>query len=151
MSNYRILITGGTGFIGSSLCSKLLEMGHDLVVLTRSRNLKNTERLTFINDLEETEFEFDFVINLAGSPISVRWSKRNCDEIYNSRIDLTRKIVEKIHKAKNPPKAFLSGSAIGYYGTSQNEIFNEDSLPTKQNLFSETLPRLGKRGKKSRK
>jgi len=139
MSNSRILITGGTGFIGKNLCAKLSEMGHDLFVLTRNKNLKNTKKLKFINDLEEVEFDFDIVINLAGAPISVRWNKKNCDEIYNSRIETTRKIVAKINSAKNPPKALISGSAIGYYGTSETTIFNEKSLPTKQNYFSQKL------------
>jgi uncharacterized protein (TIGR01777 family) len=135
----KILITGGTGFIGSKLCLKLIELGFQLTVLSRKTNLINRDSISYINDLDQIEFDFDIVINLSGAPIAVRWSEKNQKEIYASRIDVTRKIVEKINQAKNPPSLFISGSAIGYYGTSESIVFNEKSLPTKENLFSQKL------------
>jgi uncharacterized protein (TIGR01777 family) len=137
---YKFLITGITGFIGSRLCDELLQDGHFIVGLTRQKNkISPHKNLIFINNLNEHEFNYDIIINLAGAPISVRWNPQNREEIYNSRLDITAEIVANIANAKNPPKTFISGSAIGYYGTSDNIIFSENSQPTTQNLFSQKI------------
>ncbi len=140
--NCKFLITGATGFIGSKLSEEILKDGHKIVALTRQKNLTSPhENLKYINDLNEIDFDFDIVINLAGSPISVRWTKCAKSQIYNSRIDITKQIVEKILACKKPPQLFISGSAIGYYGTSSSIIFSENSQPTNQDLFSQKLCR----------
>jgi hypothetical protein len=140
--NCKFLITGATGFIGSRLCEEILKDGHKIVALTRQKNLNpRHENLKYINDLNEIDFDFDIIINLAGSPISVRWTKCAKSQIYNSRIDITKQIVEKILASKKPPRIFISGSAIGYYGTSSSIIFSENSQPTNQDLFSQKLCR----------
>lgn len=138
--NCKFLITGATGFIGSRLCSELLEDGHQIIALTRSKNKISYHRnLVFINDLNDHEFNYDIVINLAGAPISVYWTRQNKLEIYESRLKITAQIVQKIISTKTPPKLFISGSAIGFYGTSESTIFSENSAPTPQNLFSQNL------------
>lgn len=139
----KILLTGGTGFIGSALTKSLLNQGHHLTILSR-KNIKNSAKeiakeIDFINDLDAKDFNYDIVINLCGEPISQRWSAAKKEQIYHSRIDLTNKISEKIINSKNPPKLFISGSAIGYYGTSLNKIFNENSQVKSQNLFSQKI------------
>jgi len=136
----KFIITGATGFIGSRLCQELLADGHHITALTRSKNkISNQKNLIYINNINDQEFNYDVVINLAGAPISVYWTNNNRNEIYQSRIKTTRQIVEKILTAKNPPRLLISGSAIGYYGTSNKIIFNEDSSSTNQNLFSQKL------------
>jgi uncharacterized protein (TIGR01777 family) len=138
--NCKFLITGATGFIGSRLCRELLQDGHRIVALTRKKNkISSDQNLKYINDLDEQNFDYDVVINLAGAPISVYWTAKNQQEIRDSRLDITQKIVEKIINSENPPKLFISGSAIGFYGTSNSIIFSENSQPTKQNLFSQKL------------
>lgn len=140
--NCKFLITGATGFIGSRLCKEILQDGHKIIALTRQKNLPSYhQNLKYINDLAEVDFDFDIVINLAGSPIAVRWTNCAREQIYNSRIDITKQIVEKILASKKPPQLFISGSAIGYYGTSSSIIFSENSQPTNQNLFSQKLCR----------
>jgi uncharacterized protein (TIGR01777 family) len=137
--NQKFLITGGTGFIGSKLVKEILKDGHEVTVLTRNKKLlKEKNQIKYINNLEE-EFNYDVVINLGGEPISQRWTKNKKTKIYNSRITLTKKLVEIIKNSKMPPKLVISGSAIGYYGTSQNQIFDEEVAPTNQNLFSQNL------------
>ena len=136
----KFLITGATGFIGKRLVDELLQDGHQIFALTRKKNLKSKNKnLQYINDFVDLEFDFDIIINLAGAPISVNWNAKNRQEIYDSRINITKKIVEKILATKTPPKLFISGSAIGFYGTSETTIFSENSSPTKQNLFSQKL------------
>lgn len=134
----NFLITGGTGFIGSKLVDKLLNLGHSITILTRKTNLKSSKNLHYINKIEE-KFDYDIVINLCGEPISCRWSKSKKQKIFESRINLTKNLVEKILTTKTPPKLFISGSAIGYYGTCQTKVFDENSPPTNQNLFSQKL------------
>ena len=97
------------------------------------------ENLKYINNLDEVNFNFDVVVNLAGAPISSYWTQKNQQEIRDSRLKITQEIVEKILNSENPPKLFISGSAIGFYGTSNSIIFSENSHPTKQNLFSQKL------------
>ena len=136
----KFLITGATGFIGKRLVDELLQDGHQIFALTRKKNLKSENKnLQYINDFVDLEFDFDIIINLAGAPISVNWNAKNRQEIYDSRINITKKIVEKILATKTPPKLFISGSAIGFYGTSETTIFSENSSPTTQNLFSQKL------------
>ncbi len=138
--NCKFLITGATGFIGSKLCQELLLDGHQIVALTRQKNKISTDKnLKYINNLDEENFNYDAIVNLAGAPISVYWTQKNQQEICDSRLNVTQKIVEKIIKSENPPKLFISGSAIGFYGTSDSIIFSENSQPTKQNLFSQKL------------
>ena len=114
----NILITGGSGFIGANLCSCLSKDGHDITGLTRS--LKKTEgEITWINSLDELKqnASFDIVINLAGEPIGdKRWTEKQKVVIIQSRIEITRKLVEYFKKAQVKPELFISGSAIGYYG-----------------------------------
>jgi uncharacterized protein (TIGR01777 family) len=138
--NCKFLITGATGFIGSKLCQELLADGHQIVALTRQKNkISVHENLKYINDLDEENFNFDVVINLAGATISEYWTKNKQQEIRESRLEITQKIVEKIIISETPPKLFISGSAIGFYGTSNSIIFSENSHPTAQNLFSQKL------------
>ncbi len=139
MLKKRILVTGGTGFIGSKLCLKLQEMGYNLTILSRKPLQKNHKNLQFIRNLNDIDFNFDIVINLAGEPISQRWSENKRNKIYTSRINLTQQISDKINSSKNPPKIFISGSAIGYYGTSETKTFDEQSSPTTQNYFSQKI------------
>ncbi len=132
------LVTGGTGFIGSKLIDRILGLGHSVTILTRKTNLKSSKNLYYLNKIEEIS-DYDIVINLCGEAISCRWSESKKLAIFRSRIDLTKNLVEKILKSKSPPRLFVSGSAIGYYGTSDTEVFDENSQPTNQNLFSQKL------------
>lgn len=134
--NQKFLITGGTGFIGSKLVEEILKDGHQVAVLTRKK-IKD-KKINYIQNLEG-EIDYDVVINLCGETISQRWSKKTKEKIYNSRINLTDKLAQIIKNSNKPPKLLISGSAIGYYGISNDLIFDENSKPTSQNLFSQKL------------
>ena len=129
----KMLITGGTGFIGRELLKHLTT--HDVVLLTRSpenakrllnhTDLGNVTYISHLNDLRDLN-EFDAVINLAGEPIAdKRWSKAQKNMICQSRWDLTEQIVGLIHASTSPPSVFISGSAVGYYGDQQAHPFDE--------------------------
>jgi len=135
----KILITGGTGFIGTKLCEKLLELNQEITVLSRKAGAKKSDKISFISDFDDKEFDYDIVINLCGEPISQNWSKGKKAEIYQSRVGFTQRLVWKILNAKNTPSLFISGSAVGYYGTANSTIFHETLPPTNQKLFSQDL------------
>lgn len=135
----KILLTGGSGFIGCALSKNLVKQGHHLTILSRKNLKKSEDKIDFITDLDARDFNYDIVINLCGEPISQRWSASKKQQIYHSRIDITEKLSEKIINSKTAPKLFISASAIGYYGTSLDKIFNENSQIKSQNLFSQKI------------
>ena len=138
----KVAITGATGFVGSRLVERLSEEGHQVVVLTRTvskaerrfpqQKFPNLEFATFGPDiLDEWKgvlASCDGVVNLAGEPIAEkRWSVDQKNEILDSRIDTTRALVQAIAQADPKPQVMVSGSAIGYYGTSETATFDETS------------------------
>jgi uncharacterized protein (TIGR01777 family) len=126
----HILISGGTGFIGTALCSYLLNKGHNIVVKTRSPQLVKS-KIKGIGQLSElsTQEVFDVVINLAGEPIAnKRWSTTQQRKILESRLNTTEEVITYFKETTHKPKLFISGSAIGYYGIGEtNDPIDEDS------------------------
>ena len=137
----KIAITGATGLVGSRLVARLNRAGHSILVFTR--NPSKAQRVfptsTFSN-LEIVQYTpqesgtwqqsisgCDAVVNLAGEPIAERWSPQQKQAIMDSRQIGTRKLVEAIAMAEQKPQVLVSGSAIGYYGTSENSAFDEGS------------------------
>ena len=138
----KIVVTGATGFVGEKLVERLHALGDRIVVLARNSQ-KATRQFpqdTFPNVevIGYTPFELgdwakaisgsDAVINLAGEPLAgVRWTEKRKQEIRDSRILTTKVLVEAIAKADVKPQILISGSAIGYYGTSLDKSFDEYS------------------------
>ena len=137
----KIAITGATGLVGSRLVTKLKQLGHQILVFTRNRDkARRVFSASTFSDLEIVEYTpqesgewqqrvsgCDAVINLAGEPIAERWSPQQKQAIMASRQIGTRKLVEAIAMAENKPKVLVSGSAVGYYGTSETTTFDENS------------------------
>ncbi|MDF2965556.1 MAG: rcp [Rickettsiaceae bacterium] len=128
----HILITGGTGFIGSKLSNYLLNKGHIITIL--SRNLAKRDlidkSINIITNLSAITHDVDVIINLAGQPLnSKRWNDKVKQDIYNSRINITQSLINFIKDTPNKPKLLISGSAIGYYGSSNDKVFVESSEP----------------------
>lgn len=131
----RIFITGGTGLIGSELIRTLHSKGHRITILTR--DVKKAEAklgtmVDFCSSLDNLESldEYEAVINLAGESIAGgRWTKKRKLLMENSRWIITRKLTELIKKSKTAPHTFISGSAIGYYGSQGDKLITENSRP----------------------
>lgn len=127
----HVLITGGTGFIGSYLTTALVDRGDTVTVVSREKRTSPTKGIAYItwdDDLAKTVAESDAVINLAGSNLfDTRWNDEVKKEIEDSRVDATRSIVQAIQNAKVKPEVFLSGSAIGYYGNRGVDKLTEES------------------------
>lgn len=129
----NILITGATGFVGSSLLNELMKKSHKLTALSRSAEKYQTQnpQINWISHLDQADFnQIDAIINLAGEPIFHKsWTAEQKKCLIQSRVDLTHTLSQKIIAAENPPKVFISGSATGYYG-GQNELrLTEQSPP----------------------
>jgi uncharacterized protein (TIGR01777 family) len=139
----NILITGGTGFIGSALTKSLVEQGHAVTVLSRSPDKvakicgAGVNALGSLSQLK-AEDSFQVIINLAGAPIvDARWSEDRKQLIRNSRIGLTDHLITCIDRMKVKPELLISGSAIGYYGDQGDTVLTEQSTPYED--FSQQL------------
>ncbi len=131
MHKKRLLITGGSGFIGSSLVPVLLEQGHVVTVLTRNPDktalhfnhaVTTIKQLDLLNDTDV----FDVVINLAGQGITdKRWTPGIKKQLRESRIITTQKLIRYLQAAKKKPECLISGSAIGYYGNQGDKPVDE--------------------------
>lgn len=131
--NKNILITGGTGLVGSKLTEKLIEKGYNVGILSRKK-ISDSNIKYFFWDYEKNEIDIDalkfadVIVNLVGENISNRkWSKIQQLKIINSRVKTVELIKSKIIELDNKKCDFISASAIGYYGTiTSDKIFYED-------------------------
>jgi hypothetical protein len=147
----KIAISGATGFVGSRLVERLQEEGHSVVVLTRraDHGRKVFPEIAFpkVDIVEYTPLESgpwqgalsgcDAVVNLAGAPISERWSDEHKQAIVDSRVIGTQKLVEALAQAEPKPTVWINASAIGYYGTSETATFDESSQPVEDDFLSQ--------------
>ena len=119
----HILITGGTGFIGSKLAEHFLDQKYKVTILSRNNKIILPGN-TIITNLEDIKSKIDVVINLAGEPLDKnRWNDEVKNKIYNSRINTTKKLVDYINNSKTPPSLIISCSAVGYYGSSYSKTY----------------------------
>jgi uncharacterized protein (TIGR01777 family) len=123
----KIILTGATGFIGKALFSHLALHGHEVVPLKRDTR---SSAKTFSDEELEKIRGAHAVVHLAGEPIAAkRWTDKAKKQIFDSRIQSTRQIVEAIEKfeAAARPKVMVCASAIGFYGDRRDEELTEDS------------------------
>ncbi len=131
----HVLISGGTGFIGSALCRHLAQDGHSLTVLSRRPDQVPAicgASVRGVADLADLPAEprVDAIINLAGASIAQgRWTEKRKQELVDSRVRTTRALVEFMARQSEPPACFLSASALGYYGAQGDEPLDEDAEP----------------------
>ncbi len=128
----RIAITGSSGLIGSALSDRLRLDGHDVVPVVRGAPAEGEIGWSPADgEIDDHAFEgIDAVVHLAGAGIADhRWTDEYKRTIRESRTKGTALVSEAIASAENGPTVLLSGSAIGYYGTSPDAEFDESSPP----------------------
>ncbi|MFM6196731.1 MAG: TIGR01777 family oxidoreductase [Planktothrix sp.] len=138
----KVAVTGATGFVGSRLVERLQQEGHSVLVLTR--HPERAQRMfsssgsspleivaytpTKSGSWQQAISGCDGVVNLAGAAIAdERWTPQRKQEILESRSTATQKLVEAIQNANSKPSVLVSASAVGYYGTSETSVFDENS------------------------
>jgi len=118
----RVLVSGGSGFIGSALVRELLAAGHEVTVLSRrpvATAVLFGGRVRTVARLDElsSHTEFDAVVNLAGAPVvGLPWTKRRRAVIAGSRFEVTRELLDFVRRARRRPGVWVQASAVGYYG-----------------------------------
>ncbi|WP_091510936.1 TIGR01777 family oxidoreductase [Microbulbifer yueqingensis] len=126
------LITGGTGLIGRLFCQHWLARGNTLTVLSRHPERVHKlcgESARGCRELQEVADPVDVIVNLAGEPITHRWTSKRKAEIRRSRIETTEKLVQWVLAQPQRPRYVLSGSAVGYYGDRGGDLLRETSSP----------------------
>ncbi len=128
----NILITGGSGLIGSHLTAQLQKLGFLVAHLSRAPRTDKTQ--TFFWNIEKHQLgqdafkKMDTIVHLAGTNIGdKRWTEKRKQEILRSRVDSTRLLYDELKSREHKIKNFVSASAIGYYGTDDNESFITES------------------------
>ena len=139
-----ILITGGSGLVGTTLSKLLTNQGHTVTHL--SRKPTNSEYKTFYWDIKKGEIEeealvsADAIIHLAGAGVAdERWSDERKKEIYDSRINSTRLLFEKVKSLETPLTYFLAASAIGYYGWDSGPELVDESSPKGDGFLADVV------------
>lgn len=129
----KILISGASGLVGKHLIPRLLAKGHEVHRLVR-KTPKSSDEIQWdaekgFSETERAKLEnFDAVVHLAGDNVaSENWSEEKKRKIKESRTIGTRVLVDALKNAQNPPKHFVSASAIGFYGSRGGEMLNEES------------------------
>jgi uncharacterized protein (TIGR01777 family) len=146
----RVVIAGGTGFLGQPLTAALTGRGHHVTILTRDPHPKEgagkpaAANVSFVRwspngtagDWAATLDGAGAIVNLAGESIARRWSRAQKARILESRVLATRSLVAAGSSVRTPPPVFVSGSAVGYYGPRGDERVTEDHQPGNDFLAS---------------
>lgn len=131
----KIIIAGGTGFLGSALVQQLTAEQHDIVILTRRGSLSPAPRVTCVKWTPDGQVGpwakvvegAHAIINLAGESIAHRWTSGQKAKIRESRLLATGSIVNAIGMAAARPRVLVNASAVGFYGDRGTEFVTENS------------------------
>lgn len=115
----RVGVSGATGFIGKHLCAALRARGDDVV----ETSLRNPAAAAAAASTCEA------FVNLSGETLAQRWNERVKREIVSSRVDAGRRFFDALASQPHRPRTYVSASAIGYYGTSEEATFTETDPP----------------------
>jgi uncharacterized protein len=118
----KIVIAGGTGFIGKYLHQKFEKLGYEVKIISRQKNnIQWQDEIKLTEALENAEM----LINLAGKSVDCRYNEKNKKEIYDSRINTTKQLGKAILKCKNPPPLWINSSTATIYRHAEDRPMTE--------------------------
>ncbi|GJL56816.1 MAG: epimerase [Nitrospirales bacterium] len=133
----KIIVAGGTGFIGHHVCQHLIQNQHHITVVSRnsgqvrthsSQDMTIVDWETLTKKTEQTTEGVDAFINLAGAPIAdARWTSSRKQLLVDSRVETTRRLVEAIGRVSVKPRVLINASGIGFYGIDDGVTMSEAS------------------------
>ena len=124
MKNKKIVLAGGTGFVGKYLKTKFTELGYDVKIISRQNN---SIQWNDVDSIQEAIDNSEMLINLAGKSVDCRYNKKNKDEILKSRTETTKILGETILKCKNPPELWINSSTATIYRHAQDRPMTESN------------------------
>jgi uncharacterized protein len=120
----KIVIAGGTGFVGKYLTEKFISSGYDVIVISRQANHVNWDNISAITvALENAEM----LINLAGKSVDCLYNEKNKQEIFDSRVNTTKALGNAILQCKNPPALWINSSTATIYRHAQDRPMTEST------------------------
>jgi uncharacterized protein (TIGR01777 family) len=137
MSEKFALITGASGLLGKLINEKLKQAGYTTIGLQHRKPVPTTYSVSNLTDIKAITVSLDLIINLAGAPIAAGlWSNKRKSQLRASRIQFTQDLVNWLDTEEVSCRHFISGSAIGFYGT--GAAFKDETSP-EGNDFSANL------------
>ena len=125
----RVLVTGGTGFIGQAVCHALRGAAHTVTLVSRDPAHASGTAVGW-DAVGQAVAAADALVNLAGEPIAAgRWGPVRKEAILQSRVNATRALVDAAGAAAQRPAVLVSASAVGYYGARDDELLDETAGP----------------------
>ncbi|MGE8206775.1 TIGR01777 family oxidoreductase [Heyndrickxia sp. NPDC080065] len=119
----KVVLAGGTGFIGEYFKNKFKELGYEVNIISRQKqHISWEDKLGIIEALEDTEL----LINLAGKSVNCRYNEANKNEIINSRIWTTTLLGESIQACNNPPEIWMNSSTATIYRHAEDRPMTEE-------------------------
>jgi uncharacterized protein (TIGR01777 family) len=120
----KIVIAGGTGFVGQYLNKKFTAEGYEVILISRNKYHVSWDNISLISEALENA---DMLINLAGKSVDCRYNQKNKKEIFDSRIDTTRLLGEAISSCKNPPPLWINSSTATIYRHAEDRPMTEST------------------------
>ena len=133
MSKKRVVLAGGSGFLGRALTHELLARNYEVVVLTRSPHVRSdgAKKMAWDGKTSGEWIQFldgaEAVVNLAGRNIKCRYTPENLRELTESRVDSVLAIAAAMGRVARPPRVWVQAGAVGFYGDPKDRLCDETS------------------------
>lgn len=143
MNGRRVVVAGGTGFIGNRLVKELDRLGYACVVLSRRPSAQDLAEVVVwdaqtVDSWKERLEGAYAIINLTGETISQKWSKQARESILSSRLDSVQALCSAMKSLVNPPQRWINASAVGYYGNQPANPYLAESAPLGKGFLADT-------------
>ncbi|MBT9391714.1 TIGR01777 family oxidoreductase [Hymenobacter sp. NST-14] len=137
----KVLITGGTGMIGTRLAEMLIDGGYEVALLSRTPGNNRYPSFRWeplAGTIDEAAVPYaDYIINLAGSSVSDgKWTQERKREILSSRLAGTQLLAQQLRQVAHHVRAFVSASAIGIYGDRDDQLLTEETAPAPDDFLA---------------